>query len=137
VRASGAARSLQTKKIVVTSRRAHLRVRPKPGESIEVQLIGTDFLDILEVRDISSGGLGLQVPPSFEAGDLAEQVDVIIKLPRERPFSARGLIRHVTQGNLFGLEFTQLPDQARSRIEKYIAARIAEGAGTSAGLVGA
>jgi hypothetical protein len=112
-------------------RRAHSRVRPKPGESIEVQLIGTDFLDIMEVRDISAGGLGLQVPHLFEGGSADAQVDVIIKLPRERPFSARGVIRYISNGTSFGVEFTQLPEQARARIERYVAARIAEGAGSA------
>jgi hypothetical protein len=112
-------------------RRAHSRVRPKPGETIEVQVIGTDFLDIMEVRDISAGGLGLQVPHLFEGSSLESQVDVIIKLPRERPFSARGVIRHVSNGTWFGVEFTLLPDPARLRIERYVAARIAEGAGSA------
>jgi c-di-GMP-binding flagellar brake protein YcgR len=114
----------------MASRRAHSRVRPKPGETIEVQLIGSDFLEIMEVRDISAGGLGLQVPHRFDR-ELAGQVDVIITLPRERSFSARGVIRHVSNGTLFGLEFTELPAQAMSRIERYVAARIAEGAGST------
>ena len=112
------------------SRRAHSRVRPKPGEPIEVQLIGPDFIEVLEVRDISAGGLGLQVPHQFEGSNIASQVDVIIKLPRQRPFSARGVIRHVSGGSMFGLEFTELPDVARARIEAYVAARIAQGAGS-------
>jgi hypothetical protein len=122
----------------MTSRRAHSRVRPKPGESIEVQLIGPDFLEIVEVRDISAGGLGLQIPALFEGRDIDVPVEVIVTLPRERSFSARGVIRHVSKGAQFGVEFTELPDQARSRIERYVAARIAEGAGSvsAAGLIG-
>jgi c-di-GMP-binding flagellar brake protein YcgR len=112
----------------MASRRAHSRVRPKPGEPIEVQLIGTDFLEIVEVRDISAGGLGLQVTDVFQGSSLDAQVDVIITLPRERPFSARGLIRHVSNEKMFGVEFTELPEPARSRIERYVAARIAQGA---------
>ena len=112
------------------SRRAHSRVRPKPEEPIEVQLIGSDFLEILEVRDISEGGLGLQVPHQFAGSDLATQVDVIITLPGQRPFSARGVIRHAN-GTMFGVEFTDLRAQARSRILTYVAARIAEGAGST------
>jgi hypothetical protein len=40
------------------------------------------------------------------------------------------VIRHVSNGTLFGLEFTALPEPARSRIERYVAARIAQGAGS-------
>jgi c-di-GMP-binding flagellar brake protein YcgR len=112
------------------SRRAHPRVHPKPGEPIEVQLIGTDFLDVLDVRDISAGGLGLQVPHLFEGCNLDVQLDVVITLPRERSFMARGVIRHISNGTLFGLEFTNLSTAARSRIERYVAARIAQGAGS-------
>ncbi len=111
-------------------RRAHVRVHPKPEEPIEVQLIGTDFLDVLEVRDISLGGLGLQVPHLFEGCDINAQLDVIITLSGERPFMARGTIRHISNGTTFGLQFTELPEPTRSRIERYVAARIAEGAGS-------
>jgi hypothetical protein len=114
-----------------SSRRAHSRVRPKPDEPVEVQLIGADFIEILEVRDISEGGLGLQVPHQFAGSDLAAQVDVIITLPRQRPFSARGVIRHISNGTMFGLEFTELPAAARARIEIYVATRIAQGAGST------
>jgi hypothetical protein len=111
--------------------RAHSRVRPKPDEPVEVQLIGADFMEVLEVRDISVGGLGLQVPHQFAGSNLADQVDVIIKLPRQRPFSARGVIRHVSNGSMFGLEFTELQPVARTRIEAYVAARIAQGASST------
>jgi c-di-GMP-binding flagellar brake protein YcgR len=109
-------------------RRAHPRVHPKPGEPIEVQLMGTDFLDVLDVRDISAGGVGLLVPHLFEGCNIDAQIDVIIALPRERSFMVRGVIRHVSNGNLFGVQFTDLPDSARSRIQRYVAARIAAGA---------
>jgi c-di-GMP-binding flagellar brake protein YcgR len=123
--------SADVRRITVDTRRAHFRVRPKPGEPIEVQLIGSDFLDVLDVRDISVGGLGLQVPHLFEGCNLHAQLDVVVTLPRERSFMARGMIRHVSRGNLFGLKFTDLPELARSRIERYVANRIAQGAGSS------
>ncbi len=112
----------------MASRRTHSRVRPRPGESIEVQLIGDDFLEILEVRDISAGGLGLQAGHQLALRDIDAEVEVIVSLPRERPFSARGIIRHISNGKQFGIEFTQLPEPARSRVERYVAARIAQGA---------
>jgi hypothetical protein len=111
-------------------RRAHPRVHPKPGEPIEVQLMGTDFLDVLDVRDISAGGLGLQVPHLFAGCNIDAQLDVIIALPHERSFMVRGVIRHISKGSLFGLEFTDLPASARARLDRYVAARIAAGAGS-------
>ncbi len=36
-------------------KRRFVRVKPKPEEPIEVQLIGANFIDILNVRDISEG----------------------------------------------------------------------------------
>jgi hypothetical protein len=111
--------------------RRHPRVRPKPGEPVEVQLIGTDFLDVLEVRNISAGGLGLHVPHLFVGCDRDAQLDVIITLPRERPFMVRAVIRHVSKGPEFGIEFINLPELPRSRIERYVAARIAQGAGST------
>jgi c-di-GMP-binding flagellar brake protein YcgR len=111
-------------------RRAHARVHPSQVEPIEVQLMGTDFLDVLDVRDISAGGLGLLVPHLFEGCNIDAQIDVIIALPHERSFMVRGVIRHISKGNLFGLQFTDLPASARARIERYVAARIAAGAGS-------
>jgi hypothetical protein len=111
------------------NRRAHIRVRPKPGEPVEAQVIGDDFIDVFLVRDISSGGIGFFVPHGFAGCNLDVKVQVVITLPHERSFIALGIIRHLTaDGHGFGVQFAEIADEDRRRIETYVARRAKEGA---------
>lgn len=109
-------------------RRKYKRVRPRPEETVEAQVIGEDFMDVLRVRDISAGGLGVVVGHGFKGCNLDAQIDIVLSLPKQKPFMARGLIRHLSDdGKRFGVQFTSIPDDARTRIEKYVEARVGEG----------
>jgi c-di-GMP-binding flagellar brake protein YcgR len=113
-------------------RRAFHRVKPRSGEPIEVQIVGEDFMDLFHAVDISAGGLGVRVPHRFEGCNIDANVDLVVKLPREKSFMARGVVRHKTlptrdQQTFFGVEFTSISDGDRKRIEEYVRVRLAEG----------
>ena len=85
--------------------------------------MGQGFLDVLNARDISAGGLGIRVPHGFEGCDIAGEVELIITLGRSRPFKTTGAIRHFSKtstDNVFGLEFTGLSPEQSKAIEAYI-----------------
>ena len=87
--------------------------------------MGNGFLDVLNARDISRGGLGIRVPHGFAGCDIDSKVELIITLGRARPFKAKGIIRHYSKTSVdqvFGLEFVSLaPDQVAA-VEAYIQA---------------
>jgi hypothetical protein len=109
------------------NRRVHVRVHPKPGEPIEVQVTGDDFIDEFDVRDISTGGLALAAQHMDGAWTPAAQIELMIKLPRQRAFVARGVIRHLSAHGVLGIEFTELAPADLARLELYVEKRRAEG----------
>jgi len=111
--------------------REHLRVRPAPGTKIEIHLMGAGFLEVLHARDISEGGVAVFVPHDFGGCDIDDPVDVIVKLGHEKPFTARGIIRHLSKGSssdhFFGVQFTRISDDNLARIRQYVDRRLAQG----------
>jgi c-di-GMP-binding flagellar brake protein YcgR len=111
----------------VFNRRTHVRVHPKPGEPVEVQISGDDFIDMFDVRDISPGGLGVAAPHLVTSSTVGSKIEMVIKLPRQKAFVARGTIRNVSRQGILGIEFTDLPAADRARIQHYVEGRLAEG----------
>ena len=107
------------------------RVRPEKGRPIEIQIMGTGFLDVLHARDISSSGVGIFVFHGFAGCNLYDDVELVLTLPKQRPFLARGLIRHQTEAGsdspFFGVEFTEMNDKYRHMINIYVNERISAG----------
>jgi c-di-GMP-binding flagellar brake protein YcgR len=87
--------------------------------------MGDGFLDVFSARDISTGGVGIIVPHRFEGCAIEQEVDLVISLPGERPFMARGRIVHrtKTQQEFFGVEFTRLSQAHQRLVERYVDAR--------------
>jgi c-di-GMP-binding flagellar brake protein YcgR len=104
------------------------RVRPRPGEQIEIQLMGAHFLDIFEARDISITGVGIFVPYRFEGCDLSSPMDLVITLPGRPPFLAKGRVVHrtKTEREFFGVEFESLAPEPTREIARYVEERLAE-----------
>lgn len=100
------------------------RIRPPSSYPIEVQIMGSDSLDVLKANDISISGVGVRVPHRFEGCDINAEVQLVITLPNCRPFLARGIIRHITAvyrpNDLFGIEFTQISDVNINHLRTYI-----------------
>jgi hypothetical protein len=85
--------------------------------------MGTDFLELLEARDISVGGVGIQVDHSLQDCDLNSEVKLVIELPDRRPFLASGYLVHKTadrQFTVFGIRFSHLPQDAVECLEEYV-----------------
>ena len=95
---------------------------------MHVQIMGNGFLDVFPVRDISAGGVSITVPHRFEGCSIDDDVDLVVSLPRERPFMARGRIVHRTKTNheFFGVEFSRLAKAHAVLIERYVDARMRE-----------
>lgn len=87
--------------------------------------MGRGFLDVLTARDVSLGGLGVCVPHGFAGCDIDAEVELIVTLGRDRPFKARGAIRHhggPGAEHVFGVEFTELSAEQQEAVEHYIRA---------------
>jgi hypothetical protein len=101
-------------------------VRPLPSRPVEVQIMGSSFLEVLTVEDISIGGVGVRVPHGFRLGDFDQSVQLIIALPAHRPFKAEAVIRHqlgAKDSSKFGVEFVRLgdPEAVRAYVERMLA----------------
>ncbi len=103
------------------------RVVPLRMAPVEVQVMGRGSIDVLRARNVSASGLGVFVPHGFEGLDLAEEVELVVTLPGDRPFLAMGVIKHVTESGdetrHFGLEFTALAGSHRRALEAYVRSR--------------
>ena len=88
--------------------------------------MGTGSLDVLNARDVSQSGIGVYVPHGFASCDLDGEVELVITLPHERTFLARGTIMHQSdKGNgerHFGLHFTEMSSEHRALIRNYVRA---------------
>lgn len=103
---------------------------PREGERIEVRVEGVDFAEMLIAQDISEGGIGVVVPSGFKGRDLSETVEVLIRLPQHGAIQAVAKVIHLSSkadeksNCLFGLAFTELGDDARTKIAAYVRARM-------------
>jgi hypothetical protein len=92
--------------------------------------MGNGFLEVLHARDISEGGVAVFVAHDFTGCSIDDPVDVILKLGHEKPFTARGVIRHLSKtanDHFFGVKFTRISDENLKRIRAYVERRLAQG----------
>jgi hypothetical protein len=106
--------------------RAEFRVVPNHGAPIKLQIMGSGEQGVLLARNVSQTGIGVGIPHEFEGIDLEKGVDLVITLPGDRPFLARGIIKHHSQsgstGQHFGVQFTQISGDHREKIREYVRA---------------
>ena len=105
------------------NRRKYPRVIPLARKPVEIQLMGSDFLEVLPAHDISAGGVGIRVDHAFSGYDLSSEIQLLIKLPGKRSFIAHGLVRHkaTKEGwEIYGVEFTRLPPEAEAELAAYV-----------------
>ncbi len=106
------------------NKRGNKRIKPPASETIEVQVMGSDSLDVLKAHDISVMGIGVRVAHLFEGCDLNALVRLVITLPHCQPFLATGIIKHITTddgpNDRFGVEFTEIADKDARLIREYI-----------------
>ena len=105
-------------------KRVHERIKPDPKHPIEIQIMGKNFIDILNAEDISEGGIGIIVPHKFEGCDIDSPVELVITLPPDNCFKAQGKIRHysqqLTDKGIFGVEFTDMKKKNWKDISLYV-----------------
>lgn len=110
--------------------RDNRRAVPSPVAPVEIQVMGVGSLDVLRARNVSQTGIGVYVHHGFAGCDLEEEVELVITLPGERPFLARGVIKHRTdggdEGRHFGVHFKGLARPNRAMIRDYVNARLAD-----------
>lgn len=105
-------------------KRQNARIKPSPARPVEIQIMGSDSLDVLNASNISVSGIGIRVPHKFEGYNLQAEVELVVTLPGCQPFVARGVIRHISKinnpGDLFGIEFTQINDEHLNAVRNYV-----------------
>jgi len=110
--------------------RDNRRVVPSRVAPVEIHVMGVGSLDVLNARNVSQTGIGVYVHHGFAGCDLDEEVELVITLPGERSFLARGVIKHQTdggnEGRHFGVHFTEVTRQHRALIRDYVNARLAD-----------
>ena len=109
------------------SKRRYARVVPKDGERIEVRIEGENS-GPLQAQDISENGIGIVVPSGFSGRSNGDVVELEITLPKHEPFRTKALVRHFSartgKPNLFGLQFQNLPEDARVKVAAFVRARM-------------
>jgi len=103
--------------------RRYPRVRPHPAKPVEVQLLGTNFLEVVSAADISEAGIGIRLEHGVEGYDFDHLVEIVLTIPGQRPFVVRGRVRSKSmRGNhhVLGVQFTHLPVQDRRTISQYV-----------------
>lgn len=113
-------------------RRAFVRVRPDASQPIRIEVVGNGFIELLKARDISVGGLGVQISHDLEIPARDREVELVVTLPGSKAFVAFGEIRHQMTSpgsHSFGIRFTRLSDADKKRIQEYVERRVAEGGG--------
>ena len=103
--------------------RANTRFRPHPSHPVSVQIMGPRSIQVLDARDIALKGVGVVLPRGFEGWLESPRVELVITLPGQRPFLARGIVRHHTERHdtwLLGVEFVELPETRSEQILRYL-----------------
>ena len=98
------------------------RIEPAASAPVQVQLMGKRSLDIVNARNISMTGIGVWVPHGFEPEAIGAEMELVVTLPGQRPYLAKGILRHFQDlpKSFFGVEFSDLPEPLRGHLESYI-----------------
>jgi hypothetical protein len=111
--------------IVRPERRRGDRLVPPSSKPAELQIMGQDFLEIPEVRDISETGIAISVPHKFNGHKPTKEVELLLTLHGQGTVRAKGSIRHVsytrTDTATFGVELVAIDEKDRAKIRDYVA----------------
>lgn len=110
--------------VIRPERRRRSRIIPPTHKPAELQIIGEDFLEIPEVRDISDNGLAISVPHKWNGHKPTQEVELLLTLHGEGTVRARGAIRHVSYTRsdtaTFGVELVAIEENDRDKIRRYV-----------------
>lgn len=110
-----------------SDRRRHLRVVPERIQPVWVDINGANFIDILNVVDISEGGVGVRVPHGFSGCILNQPISFVLTIPQPKHVLLQGYgrIKHIS-GDRFGISFSNMSYEVTTQIREYIALHIKE-----------
>lgn len=108
-------------------RRRHVRIRPLPELPVTLARIADEGEEVLEVFDVSIGGLGLVTRGSVADMSRGQRLDLRIDLGRYGTFAIVANVRHVGEA-LTGCELDDLPPGYVPAIGRYIAELLERGA---------
>ena len=93
------------------------------NESIRIDIVGKNYVDIVKARDISFSGIAVSVPHFIIDCKIGEIVDCIISLPHKREIKAKGKIKQVGEKSnfYFGIEFTKMDKQSETYLKDFLA----------------
>ena len=103
--------------------RKSVRAEPAPNRPILVDIMGNDLFDTVHAKDISAGGIGVRIDKDFRDWRLKTEVDMRITLPDETAFKAKGVIRFKGENRLVGIIFSEISDENKERIDRYVLER--------------
>ncbi len=105
-------------------RRTRSRIIPTTAHPAELQIVGAQFLEMPEIKDVSTTGLAISVPHRFNGETPTQDVEVLLTLHGQGTVRARAAIRHVSYARTstfsFGVEFVEISDDDRDRIARYV-----------------
>jgi len=106
-------------------KRKYIRVQPWEAEPVEVHLMGSELLDVLEAKDISLGGIGILAPNHFRSWEMNETIQILVALPGDlADFMARGKIRQIgkksKEEGVYGVQFTAIGPKGKQDLQIYV-----------------
>jgi hypothetical protein len=120
----GGRRKPQSTPDIRRERSTRSRIIPTSERPAELQLVGQQFMEMPEIKDVSTTGLAISVPHRFNGKLPTQEMDVLLTLHGQGTVRARGEIRHVSYARhstvTFGVEFVKISDEDRDRIARYV-----------------
>jgi hypothetical protein len=100
------------------------RATPHENEKVTAQFIGENSGEVLDVRDISTSGIGVYVGAGFIYGNVQKEQQFVIKLPSRPSFLVTGFVKHYrtkTDGREhLGIEFRKISDKYKMVVRDYV-----------------
>lgn len=99
------------------NKRQFIRVVPK--KPVKIDINGDNFIDVVTIKDISMGGVGISVKHKFEGCLIDNSVKLIVTLDEKTSFTTYAKIKYVT-GNFFGVQFENLSRRSKKVLKNFI-----------------
>jgi len=90
-------------------------------DQVKVDIVGKNFVDIINAKDISMGGVAVYMPHFIIGCKIGEVVDCVITLPGEKIVITQGRIKHMGEDKdfFFGIEFVQMDHESKRNLSTF------------------
>lgn len=108
-------------------RRVSDRIQLKgKSDQVKVDIVGKNFVDIINAKDISMGGVAVYIPHFIIGCKIGEVVDCVITLPGEKIVITQGRIKHMGEdkNHFFGIEFVQMDQESKKNLSSFCESHI-------------